>query len=105
MSAKIEFPPSGPPVVTIEEYVGAYHTVYNCLATGHDLVLVNRDGKPMGGIAHAIEPSPRGTKLRTTFTFPSKTPMAFIESMYGHSAYEMQDLSRFLPELYRKQKK
>ena len=105
VSARIDFLSSGPPVVTIEEYVGAYHTLFCCLATGHDLVLVNREGKRMGGIAHAVEPMPRGTKLRTTFTFPAKTPMSFIESMYGHSVYEMQDLSRFLPELYRQYKK
>ena len=107
LSANIEFPPGGgQPVIKIEEYVGAYYCVFTCQEdVVGKLTMLSADNKPLGGLVHIAEPSPNGTKLHSTFTFPAKTPAAFLESMYGHCRYEMQDLPRFLPQLYSKEAK
>ena len=105
LSNTYEHPPGGPPIVSIEEYVGAYYTIFRCQLSDGKLIFINPDGKPIGGLVHIPQPAPNGMKLRSTFTYPAKTPAAFRESTYGHCIMEMQDLPRFLPELFKKEAK
>jgi len=108
LSITLEFPPGGgPPISIIEEYVGAYYTLFRFLPQEEagSVIMLTSDNKPMGKLVHIAEPSPKGMKLRSTFTFPAKTPAAFRDSMYGHCITEMQDLPRFLPGLYKQKAK
>ena len=106
LSAKIEMPPGdGPPTIIIEENIGEFYTVFRCLPTEEGLTMLTPDDKPMGGLIHQPEPSPTGIKLHSVFTFPAKTPQRFLDDMRQHCKDEMQDLPRFLPELYRREAK
>jgi hypothetical protein len=100
LSVKTETLPDGRNIELIEENVGAYHVIFRFLPTEKGVIILTSDNKPMGKLVHIAEPTPKGMKLRSIFTFPAKTPRAFIESMQGHCISEMQDLPRFLPKLY-----
>jgi len=106
LSAKMEQQPAGPPIVTIEEYIGPYYVIFRAqLSPEGKLIWINPDGEPIGGLVHIPQPTPNGMKLKSTFTYPAKTPAAFCESTYGHCVAEMQDLARFLPEMFKKEMK
>ncbi len=62
-------------------------------------VLDNND-QPLSYLVHQYESMPGGTRMRSTFLLPEKTPKWFIEGLRKHNREEMAEFTRFLPELY-----
>ncbi|MFX1479308.1 MAG: DAPG hydrolase family protein [Promethearchaeota archaeon] len=65
---------------------------------------LDHEDKPMSWILHEYEEFENGTKLRTTFRLPAKTPKPFIEALRKHNIEEIAEFTKFLPELYKKEK-
>jgi len=57
--------------------------------------------EPIAWILHERQETPNGIKMRSTFTFPAKTPQRFLDAMRKHCLAEMGHLPEFLPSLYR----
>ncbi|MFH1031846.1 MAG: hypothetical protein V1767_04735, partial [Chloroflexota bacterium] len=60
---------------------------------------------PFGWLLHDYKTAPYGTKVRSTFRFPAKTPERFLKAMRQHNIEEMGQFTKFLPELYKKSNK
>jgi len=59
------------------------------------------DDQPVLCSTHKYEATPYGTKMRSTFRLPAKTPQWLINALRKHNQLEMGNLPNFLPELYR----
>ena len=72
----------------------------------HALVgsVINDENKPLSWLLHEYEQIEKGTKLRTTFRLPAKTPKSFIEALRKHNIEEITEFSNFLPKLYEENK-
>ncbi len=57
--------------------------------------------QPIAKIRHDSVETPKGIKMRSTFTFPAKTPKRFLDAMRKHCLMEMGHFPEFLPSLYR----
>lgn len=93
-------PGGGEPRVIIKEMITPYYTEFRCGLIQGGISFLTSDDKKMGQLVHTPTASSNGIKLRSVFTFPATTPKSFLDAMYVHCKGEMQDLSRFLPELY-----
>lgn len=91
----------GNPLVIIKEMIKPYYTEFRCGLIPGGISFLTPDDKKMGQLIHTPTASPKGMKLRSVFTFPATMPKSFLDAMYTHCKGEMQDLSRFLPELYK----
>ncbi len=58
----------------------------------------------MTWLLHEYDPIEKGTKLRTTFRLPAKTPKPFIEALHKHNIEEIGEFTNFLPALYEENK-
>jgi hypothetical protein len=100
--AEMVMPPGGTePRVIIKEMITPYYTEFRCGLIPGGLSFLTPDDKKMGQLIHTPTASPKGIKLRSVFTFPAKTPQSFLDAMRVHCKGEMQDFTRFLPELYK----
>jgi len=94
-------PGGGEPRVIIKEMITPYYTEFRCGLIPGGISFLTPDDKKMGQLIHTPTASPKGIKLRSVFTFPATTPQQFLDAMREHCKGEMQDLPRFLPELYK----
>ena len=62
--------------------------------------ILDDDDNPISWLSHEYEKIENGTKMRSIFRLPEKTPKWFIESLRTHNIEEMAEFSKFLPELY-----
>lgn len=65
---------------------------------------LDHENKPLSWLLHEYEEFGNGTKLRTTFRLPAKTPKYFIEALRKHNIEEIAEFTNFLPELYKENK-
>ena len=93
--------PDGPMNVIIKEMIWPYYTEFRCILIPEGIAFLTPDGEKMGQLTHTPTASAKGITLHSVFTFPAKTPQAFLDTMEEHCNYEMQDFTRFLPELYK----
>jgi hypothetical protein len=95
-------PPGGQMNVILKEMIWPYYTEFRCLIIPPSgLAFLAPDGTKIGQLIHTPTTSSKGISLHSVFTFPAKTPQSFIDAMRAHCNYEMQDFTRFLPELYK----
>lgn len=108
-SAKMTVPKgSSVPLVEIEEMIGPYYTQFTChiipggIGGGaRGLEFLTPDGTQYGTLTHDVTPSEKGIKIHSVFTFPAKTEKGLLDATSDHCKLEMQDLTRFLPALYK----
>lgn len=62
---------------------------------------LNESGIPYAWIVHQYEKMPGGTKMRSTFRIPVKSPGFFVKALRRHNIEEMAQYSKFLPKLYK----
>lgn len=62
--------------------------------------ILGRDDVPIAWITHEYEAEPYGTRMRSTFRLPAKTPRMYRNALRKHNKEEMQQFPEFLPELY-----
>jgi hypothetical protein len=62
-------------------------------------VLDNAD-RPVSWLMHQYEATPGGTKVRSTFRLPAKTPKWFAKGLRKHNMEEIGRFPVFLPGLY-----
>ncbi len=55
---------------------------------------------PISWLTHEYEAIPEGTKMRSTFRLPAKTPTWFQKNLRQHNLEEMAEFPKFLPKLY-----
>lgn len=79
--------PSSVPISTTYSHVLAASTLGH-----HDL--------PISWITHEYKAESYGTRMRSTFRLPAKTPRLFRKALRKHNKEEMRQFSEFLPELY-----
>ena len=60
---------------------------------------LDKSGIPYAWIIHQYEEMPGGTRMRSTFRIPAKTPGFFVDALRRHNQKEMSQFSKFLPEL------
>lgn len=72
-------------------------TTYSHVVTG---AVLDRDGETAAWVVHEYEPMPGGTRMRSTFRLPAKTPGFYVRAVRKHCEEEMAQLPRFLPGLY-----
>ena len=104
MHYEVQFvtPPGGGQMnVIIKEMIWPYYTEFRCLLIPGGIGFLGPDGQKIGQLIHTPTASAKGIKLNSVFTFPAKTPQSFIDAMEVHCVGEMQDFTRFLPELYK----
>jgi len=75
--------------------------IYDHMITGS--ILDSKDN-PISWILHEYEAIENGTRLRTTFRLPAKVPKWFIHALHKHNIEEIGEFTKFLPELYEKNK-
>lgn len=63
---------------------------------------ISPEGKPYAWLLHDYKPTPYGTRVRSTFKFPAKTPERFLKAMRRHNEEEMGEFPKFLPALFKK---
>jgi hypothetical protein len=63
---------------------------------------LNSAGVPYAWILHQYEEMPGGTRMRSTFRIPAKTPGFFVKGLRRHNQEEMSQFTKFLPELCEK---
>ncbi|NHI94103.1 MAG: phloretin hydrolase [Candidatus Lokiarchaeota archaeon] len=59
---------------------------------------------PFSWLSHEYESINEGTKMRSTFRLPEKTPKWFINNLRKHNIEEMAEFPKFLPNLYQNKK-
>jgi hypothetical protein len=57
--------------------------------------------EPIAWLRHDRKKTPNGTKMKSTFRFPARTPLRFLDAMRKHCLTEMGHLPEFLPSLYK----
>jgi len=60
---------------------------------------LDKSGIPYAWIIHQYEEMPGGTRMRSTFRIPARTPGFFVDALRRHNQEEMSQFSKFLPEL------
>lgn len=66
--------------------------------------ILDRNDKPLSWILHEYESIDDGTRLRTTFRLPAKTPRWFLKALRKHNIEEISEFTNFLPSLYEENK-
>lgn len=61
--------------------------------------ILDESGIPYAWIIHQYEEMPGGTRMRSTFRIPFKTPGFFVSALRRHNQEEMSQFSKFLPKL------
>jgi hypothetical protein len=62
--------------------------------------ILNRKKEPIAWLVHEYQPMANGTRMRSTFRLPAKTPQWFLRGLSKHNLEEMAQFSEFLPSLY-----
>jgi DAPG hydrolase PhiG domain len=62
--------------------------------------ILNKEGEPISWAMHQYESMPGGTRMRSTFRLPAKTPGWFRKALKKHNIEEMWQFPLFLPALY-----
>ncbi len=62
--------------------------------------VLNRNDIPIAWLLHEYESIQNGTRLRTTFRLPVKSPPWFIKALRKHNIGEISEFQNFLPKLY-----
>jgi hypothetical protein len=60
---------------------------------------LDKSGIPYAWIIHQYEEMTGGTKMRSTFRIPDKTPVFFVSALRRHNQEEMSQFPKFLPKL------
>jgi hypothetical protein len=60
---------------------------------------LDESGIPYAWIIHQYEEMTGGTRIRSTFRIPAKTPGFFVSALRRHNQEEMSQFSKFLPKL------
>ncbi len=60
-------------------------------------------GRSLSWLVHQYEAAPGGTRMRSTFRVPARTPAWFESGLARHNREEMSAFTVFLPELYRRE--
>jgi DAPG hydrolase PhiG domain len=69
---------------------------YSHVVAGSSL---DRSGVPYAWTQHQYEEMPGGTRMRSTFRIPAKSPGFFVKGLRKHNQEEMGQFPEFLPEL------
>lgn len=64
--------------------------------------VLKRNDIPIAWLLHEYEPTQNGTRLRSTFRLPAKSPPWFINALRKHNIGEISEFQNFLPNLYEK---
>jgi hypothetical protein len=64
---------------------------------------LDRQDHPMSWVVHQYETMEGGTRMRSTFRLPGKTPGWFAKALRKHNVEEMSRFTVFLPELYERE--
>lgn len=67
--------------------------------------IIDENGEPMAWLVHQYEATPDGTRMRSTFKIPAILSEYIAKGLYKHCKEEMGNLPKFLPKLYRAEKK
>lgn len=62
--------------------------------------ILSKENEPISWVMHQYEPMTGGTRMRSTFRLPAKTPGFFIKALKKHNIEEMWQFPLFLPALY-----
>jgi hypothetical protein len=62
--------------------------------------VLDRRNQPVSWVMHQYESMPGGTKMRSTFRLPARTPGWFMKELKKHNIEEMWQFPLFLPALY-----
>lgn len=62
--------------------------------------ILDGSDRPISWLLHEYEEAEYGTRMRSTFRLPAKTPGWFVRGLKRHNAEEMARFSDFLPRLY-----
>jgi hypothetical protein len=66
---------------------------------------LNRHDEPLSWVVHQYQATEGGTRMRSTFRLPGKTPVWFEKALRRHNVEEMAQFEVFLPELYKRDSK
>ena len=103
ISFKWEVPPSegqdAGAIERAEEKIGEFPA--SVLRIQHGRGILGPNDETIARIHHESTETPNGIIMRSTFTFPAKTPKRFLDAMRKHCLAEMGHLPEFLPSLYR----
>jgi len=61
---------------------------------------LDKANQPISWLMHQYESMPGGTRMRSTFRLPAKTPGWFLKDLKKHNIEEMWQFPLFLPALY-----
>jgi len=64
--------------------------------------ILNRKDIAVAWLVHEYQLMPNGTRMRSTFRLPARTPEWFIRGLNKHNLEEMAQFSEFLPSLLEK---
>lgn len=72
------------------------------LEYGHvnEAAVLGPDGAPLSRLVHQYEEMEKGTRMRSTFRLPEKTPRWFLRGLERHNREEMACFCDFLPGLF-----
>jgi len=62
--------------------------------------ILGHDDMPIAWLVHEYKSESYGTRMRSTFQLPAKTPRMYRSALRKHNKEEMQQFPEFLPELY-----
>jgi DAPG hydrolase PhiG domain len=62
--------------------------------------ILNKENQPISWVMHQYESMPGGTRMRSTFRLPAKTPGWYMKALKKHNIEEMWQFPLFLPALY-----
>ncbi|MBT8341494.1 MAG: hypothetical protein HKP58_12075 [Desulfatitalea sp.] len=88
------------PRITIKEMIWPYYTEFCLSIIEGGAGFMSPDNEVMGQLTHTLKETPGGIKIHSVAVLPAMTPQSFVDALEAHINYEMQDLKRFLPELY-----
>ena len=66
--------------------------------------VLDSNDNPISWILHEYESTENGTRLRTIFRLPAKTPRWFIKALRKHNIEEIGQFTNFLPTLFEENK-
>ncbi|MBT8340775.1 MAG: hypothetical protein HKP58_17255 [Desulfatitalea sp.] len=85
----------------IKEMIWPYYCELNIGVGPGGLHLLTPDGEIMGKVGGGLRPTSDGIIMEAVHTLPAKTPESFCDAIRAHFKEEVQDLPRFLPQLYK----
>jgi hypothetical protein len=62
--------------------------------------VLNKENQPISWVMQQYESMPGGTRMRSTFRLPARTPGWFMKELRKHNIEEMWQFPLFLPALY-----